>query len=144
MPHVVFTSGRDYRPHSFFGQKLPPDTRYVRVLVVAADIDEAGYRLRQAGVRRYAESLRPVTSADGPAQAILNYLPSAAPQADHPVFLVYTREFDRHGAKLRVPRFYADRLVDGHLVPLGRDTRGRHGSAHRPAPCGAAGPRRPG
>jgi len=116
----VFTSGRDYRPHAFFGLKLPPDVGYVRVLVVADDLDQAGYRLCTTGVQRYAESLRPVTSVDGPAEAVTHYLASATPQDDHPVFLVYTRNYDRDGGRLPVPRFYTARLVGGDVVPVGR------------------------
>lgn len=116
----VFTSGRDYRPHSFFGQMLPPDAGYVRVLVVAADLETAAHLLRRAGVRRYVETLRTVTSADAPAGAVERYLPFADQVDEHPVFLVYTRLYGDQGQRLPVPRFYLARMVDTKVVNVGR------------------------
>jgi hypothetical protein len=116
----LFTSGRDYRPHAFFANRIPPEATYVRVLVYARDARHATDVLDDAGLFRYAEAMREPTSVDKLAEALRVYLALTVDLDKYPVFLIYQARRDFDGTEFRAPRFYAMRVVDNRLVPIGR------------------------
>lgn len=115
----VFTSGRDYRPHTPFANKLPPNALYARVLVAADDFDAAEDALRKVGLGRYVETLRGPNAPDGPAEAINAYVADSG-ITEPTIFVVYRIDADAIGQALNPPRLLVARIVGADLTVIGR------------------------
>ncbi|HEX8347756.1 MAG TPA: hypothetical protein VF657_23935, partial [Actinoplanes sp.] len=129
----VFTSGRDYRPHTAFAHHLPPNAVYVRVLVAADTFDAATDELRRLSLGRYEETLRGPGAYDGPAEAIEAYVRdghAGVPAA----FAVYRIDADGLGVPLNPPRLVAAEIQEDRLARAGRVRVVSMGRPESPAP----------
>lgn len=129
----VFTSGRDYRPHTAFGNHLPSNAVYVRVLVAADTFDAASDELGRLSLHRYQETLRGPADPDGPADAIEAYVRDG--NATTPaVFALYRIEMDALGEPLNPPRLLVAEVQGSELVVRGRVRVVGTGRPDAPAP----------
>ncbi len=113
----TYTASRDYTPAARFGQHVPSNAVYARVVVVAPDLPSASLKLVDMRLAAYCETLRETTSADAPAKAVALY---AIHRTEPAVFVVYRVDADALGVPLRVPEVLVAEIAGGELVARGR------------------------
>lgn len=102
----IYTSGRDYRPGFFWGNVLPPNAVYVRLVVAAETYDHAVQLLLDRGASMYIDTLTDAVREDAPATAI-RHLVDGMPHPEPGVYAIVRADESPIGNAYACPRLSA-------------------------------------